>query len=114
MRMRNLKMLAVLGACAVSTIGLTGCQSSCTGDPRFDNYWCASGNLSNGVYAAQTANLRQTAYSRQAEAAALRSRLEARRASLAAARANRASQAEIRLLEDDISSLRQQITALNR
>jgi capsule polysaccharide export protein KpsE/RkpR len=94
--------------------GLSGCQSSCTGDPRFDNYWCARGNLSDGTYARQTADLRQTAADRQIEAASLRARLETRQAQLASARSQNSSSAEIRRLEGEIATLRQQISTLNR
>ncbi len=111
---RSLNIPAVVALCLISTTGLTSCQSSCTGDPRFDNYWCARGNLNDGTYARQTANLRAIAADRQLEAASLRSQYEARRSALAAARANNASNAEIRQLEREVASLQAQINALRR
>ena len=108
--MRNCLTLGMLVAAALS---LGGCQGSCTGDPRFDNYWCARSNLSSGTYARQTAHLRQVASDRQLELEALRSRLAAQRAALADAQARNAS-TEVQQLQAEIASLRQQIAALQR
>lgn len=99
---------------SIATGGLSGCQSSCTGDPRFDNYWCAWGKLNDGTYARQTAQLRRTAADRQIEASSLRARLEARQAELAAARARNSPAAEISRLEGEIATLKQQISVLSR
>lgn len=106
--------ISITALLSLAAGGLSGCQSSCTGDPRFDNYWCARGNLSDGTYSRQTAQLRATAADRQIEAASLRSRLETRQAQLAAARSQNSSAAEISRLEAEIATLRQQISYLSR
>ncbi|MCW1754158.1 MULTISPECIES: hypothetical protein [Rhizobium] len=113
MRTRTITSFSII-LLSIAAGGLSGCQSSCTGDPRFDNYWCARGNLSDGTYARQTADLRHTAADRQIEAASLRARLETRQAELAAARSQNSSAAQIRRLEGEIATLRQQISYLSR
>lgn len=101
---------------AISMLGavtaLTGCQSSCTGDARFDGYYCARSNISNGTYSQQTAQLRQTAASRQAKASQLRQQYNQAQARLRAARNNRATPAaDILRLEQEVNSLQR---ALNQ
>lgn len=84
----------------------SGCQSSCTGDARFDGYYCARSNLSNGVYAEQTNDLRRTADSRQAQESTLRRQYNNAQARLRAARANAATPtADVLRLEREVNSL---------
>jgi hypothetical protein len=104
----------VITFAGLASASLSGCQNSCTGDPRFDNYWCARSNINDGTYSRQTAQLRTTAADRQMQAATLRSRLDARQAQLSAARSQNSSATEISRLEGEISSLRQQISYLSR
>lgn len=110
-RILSMSVITLVGLAAG---GLSGCQSSCTGDPRFDNYWCARSNINDGTYSRQTAQLRATAADRQMQAATLRSRLDARQAQLSAARSQNSSAAEISRLESEIASLKQQISYLTR
>ena len=114
MRLHSVKTFATLGFCVALPIALAGCQSTCTGDPRFDNYWCARSNLHGGVYAQQTDQLRRTAAERQSEAATLKRQLQTRQSRLTSARARNASPSEVHQLEAEITSLRQQINYLSR
>ena len=91
---------------------LAACQSTCSGDARFDDYWCARSNLNKGVYAAQTAQLRSTASLKQTEQQQARALLSQRQADLAAARASSASSTQIARLEAEVASLRVQVQSL--
>ena len=91
---------------------LTGCQSTCTGDARYDNYWCARGNLKQGVYAAQTNQMRMIAYDRQAELDRVKALLAQRETELAAARSGDTAVDKIASLEAEVAGLRQQIQAM--
>lgn len=103
------RALFVAGA-FVSLPLLTGCQTSCTGDARFDGYYCARGNISNGTYQGQTAALERTAIDRQGEAASLRRQYEVAQDRLRAAKARRATTAsELIALEGEVESLRRAV-----
>ena len=91
---------------------LTACQSTCTGDARYDDYWCARNNLNKGVYRAQTAQLRSIASSRQQELQRAKSLLARRQQELAAARKRQAPGDQIATLEREIASLRAQIQSM--
>lgn len=43
---------------AVTGLVAAGCQSTCTGDPRTDNLYCAHSGLSSGAYYHRTQSLR--------------------------------------------------------
>ncbi|MHC5307921.1 OmpH family outer membrane protein [Bartonella sp. LJL80] len=97
--------LALFGV-LFTTTALSGCQSSCTGDARFDGYYCARSNISNGTYTQQTAQLRQTANSRQAQADQLRRKYNSAQARLRTARSNPSTSAsEVLRLEREVNSL---------
>jgi len=105
------KAIAALCLLAAAPL-LSACQSTCTGDARYDNYWCARGNLKNGTYAAQTNQLRMIAYDRQAELARSKALLAQKRAELEAARSGGADDARIASLEAEVKALQQQIQAM--
>lgn len=99
--------------CVLSALPmLTACQSTCTGDARYDNYWCAKGNLKQGVYAAQTNQMRMIAYDRQAELERAKALLAQREAELAAARSGDGATERIASLEAEVVALRQQIQVM--
>ncbi len=96
---KTITLKSITALCLLATAPmLSACQSTCTGDARYDNYWCARGNLRNGTYAAQTNQLQMIAYDRQAE--------------LEAARSGGADDARIASLEAEVKALQQQIQAM--
>lgn len=92
-----------------SAIGLS---EHLLGDARFDNYWCARGNLKNGTYAAQTNQLQMIAYDRQAELARTKATLAQKQAELEAARSGGGDSARIASLEAEVKALQGQIQAM--
>ncbi|PRX10066.1 UNVERIFIED_ORG: hypothetical protein BCL66_105252 [Martelella mediterranea] len=111
---RTLRTITIAGVMLTGIAATSGCQSSCTGDPRSDNYWCARSNLDSGNYARQTASLRLEASQKQAELAALQSRLRKTNAQLAAARSSNASSNEVQKLQSEVASLQRQVSALKQ
>ncbi|SFO15328.1 hypothetical protein SAMN04488056_103364 [Cohaesibacter marisflavi] len=113
---------------------LAACQTtSCTGDARYDDYWCARSNLNNGVYQQQTNQLQSIASHRQYQAAnaqanmydekanlsarqaelnRLRAALAQRQQQLSSARANNGTAEQISRLEADVAALRAQVETL--
>ncbi|WP_319483855.1 hypothetical protein [uncultured Cohaesibacter sp.] len=105
---------------------LAACQSTCTGDARFDDYWCARSNLSNGVYQQQTnqlqsiaaqrqyqeANAEANLYAQQGELTRVRAALAAKQNELAAARSNNGPANQIARLEAEVAALRSQVETL--
>lgn len=99
--------------CLIATAPLlAACQSTCTGDARSDNYWCARGNLKNGTYAAQTSQLQMIAYDRQAELARAKANLAQKQAELDAARSGGGDDSRIASLEAEVKALQAQIQAM--
>jgi len=107
------RTILLLGTAAAMQASLSGCVTSCTGDPRTDSLGCAASNLSNGRYERDTQRLAMRADAAQARAASAQregSALRQQSATLSAEQ-SRLSAALARA-DRELSSARAQLSAL--
>ena len=106
------RLLSIVCAAVIlaSAIGLSGCASTCTGDPRYDDLGCAAGALGSGRYKQQTETLRNEAQSQLANsAAALKKANTAQQQANAALGARVAAQDQVAAQQAEIDRLREEL-----